>query len=78
MTNVGDAHDLREALEDVEDPALFASLRDLGTLASLEAANSSAKVVVRVPYGDDARRDELANRLVGVGRHEEELDDEYE
>lgn len=66
MTNVGDARDLREALEDVEDPALFASLRDLGALASLEAANSSAKVVVRVPYGDDARREELANRLRAV------------
>jgi ATP-binding protein involved in chromosome partitioning len=54
---------LSDALAEVEDPAMFATLGELGTLVSVRAAGDRAEVVVRVPYDDDSRRSELSRWL---------------
>ncbi len=68
MGGESDAVELRAALSLVEDPALFSTLGDLGTLASLADANGSAAVSVRVPYDDVPRREDLARRLRDAAR----------
>ncbi len=60
-----DSTALREALLQVEDPTLFATLAELETLGTVVDANGGAAVSVRVPYDDDARRSDLAERLRG-------------
>jgi ATP-binding protein involved in chromosome partitioning len=80
VTKTPDLRALREALDAVEDPALFVAVRDLGTLVSLEASDSSANVLMRAPYGDDARRRELAERLraAAAGNGVEGLEVDFE
>ncbi len=61
---------LREALSQVEDPTLFATLGELDTLVDVAEANGGVAVSVRVPYDDDRRRSDLADRLrAAAGSH---------
>lgn len=68
MGGEAEAGELREALSEVEDPTLFATLGELDTLSSVGDSNGVVTVSVRAPYGDEARRRALSERLEAAAR----------